>query len=476
MEQLVEDYLRITDPILEDSSVKQIYYTEIDADNINSINNQTEITFTFQNTDQWMLPSKSYLIIEGQIVDNNSAVLNAVNQNITIGFNNNGYMQMFDQAKYILGTQQIEYFQNCGITTLIHNLLVKSKNSQGLDIMWKLDEGVYNISDPTNGTSYVNRGFSRRRSTLHNDIGVIDPNRFRFRGIIPLSHVFNFCQDYKKVVYGMQHRITFQRRTDYSALIGQVVDTPAAGGGVLANAINIDPTFTPTAAGIIANTAYHILLTKFKWAMPIVMPNDEQKLTLSRIIEDKTPILINFLNKRYETPLSVTANASQFNWKLQLTSGYEKPRFVVVSFQDSNAVQNPPANHTGNYSKFYRPDISNAYALVNGIRHPYSYQDSSNSSVITKFYRFYKDFRMNYLNEESDDPAMDLIQFNNNPIYVFDISKQEENFKHTSIDVTLQFNFNTVYGQILNVYAITYFDSIFQLTSDGTKQAISLYN
>src|SRR5437870_13155189 len=102
MEQLVEDYLRITDPILEDSSVKQIYYTEIDADNINSINNQTEITFTFQNTDQWMLSSKSYLIIEGQIVVNNSAVLNAVNQNITIVFNNNGYMHMFVYANYIL--------------------------------------------------------------------------------------------------------------------------------------------------------------------------------------------------------------------------------------------------------------------------------------------------------------------------------------------------------------------------------------
>src|SRR5207244_7069753 len=135
MEQLVEDYLRINNQIIEDNSVKQIYYTEIDADNINSINNQTEITFTFQNTDQWMLPSKSYLIIEGQIVDNNSAVLNAANQNITIGFNNNGYMQMFDQAKYILGTQQIEYFKNCGINTLIYNMMFNCKKCKVFEIL-----------------------------------------------------------------------------------------------------------------------------------------------------------------------------------------------------------------------------------------------------------------------------------------------------------------------------------------------------
>ena len=148
MNQHIEDYLKITEPFEKDESVENIYYREIDADSINTINTQNEITFTYQNTDAWYLPSKSYLIIEGQIqlggvappVVNIDAIdgppaFPADTAYHGVTFNNNGIMQMFDTAKYFLGTQQVEYFQNCGITTTIHNLLTREKDFQALEMM-----------------------------------------------------------------------------------------------------------------------------------------------------------------------------------------------------------------------------------------------------------------------------------------------------------------------------------------------------
>ena len=66
MEDHVEEYLKILEPLIKDESVNEIQWLE-DADNISSINTQTEIKVTYQNTDAWYLPSRSYLIIEGNI-------------------------------------------------------------------------------------------------------------------------------------------------------------------------------------------------------------------------------------------------------------------------------------------------------------------------------------------------------------------------------------------------------------------------
>jgi len=54
-----------------------------------------------------------------------------VANNSAIAFVNNGLMYLFSNMKYFLGTQQIEYFENAGVTTTIHNYLTTSKNTAG---------------------------------------------------------------------------------------------------------------------------------------------------------------------------------------------------------------------------------------------------------------------------------------------------------------------------------------------------------
>src|SRR5271163_3131667 len=65
--EYVEEYLNILEPLIKDESVTEIQWRELDADAITSINSQTEITITYQNNDAWYYPSRSYLIIEGNI-------------------------------------------------------------------------------------------------------------------------------------------------------------------------------------------------------------------------------------------------------------------------------------------------------------------------------------------------------------------------------------------------------------------------
>ena len=48
---------------------------------------------------------------------------------------------------------------------------------------------------------------------------------FSFR--IPMKHIFGFCEDYGKIVYGLQHNLTLVRKTDDDAIFRGV----AAGAG-----------------------------------------------------------------------------------------------------------------------------------------------------------------------------------------------------------------------------------------------------
>ena len=35
---------------------------------------------------------------------------------------------------------------------------------------------------------------------------------------IPMKHIFGFCKDYDKIVYGLKHNLTFVRKTDDDAI------------------------------------------------------------------------------------------------------------------------------------------------------------------------------------------------------------------------------------------------------------------
>ena len=59
-----------------------------------------------------------------------------------------------------------------------------------------------------------NNGFAARRSYLIKSPTVKDT----FSIGISLKHIFGFCEDYDKIVYGLKHSLTLVRKTDDDAI------------------------------------------------------------------------------------------------------------------------------------------------------------------------------------------------------------------------------------------------------------------
>ena len=64
---------------------------------------------------------------------------------------------------------------------------------------------------------------------------------------IPIKHIFGFCEDYDKIVYGLKHSLTLVRKTGDDAIFRGA----AAGSG-------------------------KVSLDKISWFMPQVIPGDAE--------------------------------------------------------------------------------------------------------------------------------------------------------------------------------------------------------
>ena len=78
---------------------------------------------------------------------------------------------------------------------------------------------------------------------------------------IPLKHIFGFCEDYDKIVYGLKHSLTLVRKTDDAAIF--------RGAAVGAGKVSLD---------------------KMSWFMPHVIPADAEKFSIYKTIESKVKL------------------------------------------------------------------------------------------------------------------------------------------------------------------------------------------
>ena len=192
--------LRITDPILKDDSIdkyEEIAYEHIAGSNLNAPGQ--DIRLTIETQDIFTHPSESYLIIEGQLVRSDTGNPYADPNNVLITLTNNGIMHLFKRIRYDLSGQEIENIMNMGQATTMLGLLKYPDDfskSKGLNQLW--------YKDTTLNANNNNTGFSIRRNYI---IVNADPvGTFSFK--IPLKHIFGFCEDYDKIVYGLKHNLT----------------------------------------------------------------------------------------------------------------------------------------------------------------------------------------------------------------------------------------------------------------------------
>ena len=73
-------------------------------------------------------------------------------------------------------------------------------------------------------------------------------------------------------------------------------------------------------------------LTKLFWRMPILKLFDKYILELLSDIKDKKIIPVEFLNRQCES-LELNNNQRNHDWRLSVSTGSERQRYVILGFQ-----------------------------------------------------------------------------------------------------------------------------------------------
>ena len=433
------DILQITEDIPVDDSIYDYEYKEYNpiAGTAAELN-RGSIVILIEAQDIYTHPAESFLNIEGQLLKNDDTFYL---ENDKVALINNGIMYLFSDVRYHLASHEIEVLQNPGQATTMLGLLKYPDDfnkSQGLNQAWAKDTG--------DGTPLIetNEGFKLRQNYIINmPEGANNRGKFNFK--IPLKHFFGFCDDYRKILYGMQQKLTLTRTGNNNAIL--------KGQNAANNAVVGDG---------------KIKLDKISWFMPHVIPSDAYRLQLDKIIEKKEKIPVGYRMLQCDN-LPVPPGISTFTWRLGVKSSPDIPRFIIVGFQTEkhNDQEKNPAI-------FDHCNVRNIYVTLNAKRYPDT--DYENSFTINKFSRIYADaatFRKKFYN-------MDELISNHNinpieykklyPLFVFDVTKQSEKLKTSVSDIHIKAFFNGDNPQVGTIaYAVIISDRLFNFVSDGTK-------
>ena len=378
------------------------------------------------------------MVIEGQLLKNDDTVYADADH---VALINNGIMYLFSDVRFHLASHEIEVLQNPGHATTMLGMLKYPDDfykSSGLNQLWIKDENEGEAEERNNQDEY-NRGFDIRHKYI---IRTSNPKgSFEFK--IPLKHFLGFCEDYKKILYGMQQRLTLTRTGDNDAIFRN--------GGDIGK----------------------IRLDKIRWFMPHVIPSDAYRLQLDKVIEKKEKIPVGYRMLQCDST-QVPVNQKTFTWRLGVKSSPDIPRFIIVGFQsdkNNNQISNPAI-----FDPLY---LRNIYVTLNAKRYPDT--DYNNDFVKNQYSRIYGDatlFRKKFFNMDElvSNSGIEPIDYKNLfPLFVFDVSKQSEKLKTSVSDIHIKAFFNPAPGGAANpgantmAYAVIISDRLFHFVSDGSK-------
>ena len=420
---------RITDPIPSDNGIDK--YEDIEYEPVVGTglkNPGGDIRLIIETQDIFTHPSESFLIIEGRLSKDNN---NPYGDDNLISLTNNGMMHLFKAIRYDLSGQEIEKINHPGQATTMLGLLKYPDDfskSKGLNQLWYKDTLTTTVAD--------NIGFRIRRDYIIKDSN--PKGTFSFR--IPLKHIFGFCEDYDKVVYGLKHTLTLTRNND---------------NDIIFRAAALD--------------AGKVVLSKISWFMPHVTPADKDKMELYKIIERKEKLPVGYRMIQCDT--ASIPRATSFSWRLSVKSSPEVPRFIIVGFQT-----NKSNSQEANPSLFDNVNVSNIYVMLNSIRYPTT--DYNITFVGQEFSRVYCDaaeYRSKFfnMNELISNPNINPSDYKSlYPLFLFDVSKQSKKLKYSTTDIQIKMHFSNEVPVGTQAYAVTISDRLIDFQSDGNKMHV----
>ena len=425
------DILNIKEIPLSDESIESYEHHEYEPITGTNLNNNGEIRISIETQDIFTHPSESYLIVEGILTKEDDSAFADAN---LITLTNNAIMHLFTNIKYQLASQEIESLYYPGQASTMLGLLKYPDDfskSQGLNQLWMKDTNT--LPSLTN-----NIGFAARQSYI-----VKQPNpkgTFSFR--ILLSHIFGFCEDYTKIMYGLRQTLTLVRKSGDDAIFRD--DAVDAG---------------------------KITLNKISWFMPHILPSDSEKFQLYKIIESKARLPVAFRTRQCDA--ITVPQSTTFTWRLSVKSSPEKPRYIIAGFQT-----NKDGLQTANPSIFNHVNVTNIYVMLNSTRYPaIDYNISFPKNNVSRIYGDAALFRSKFYNMDAliSNPNISPSDFKTlYPLFVFDVSKQSERLKSSITDIQIKTKFNENVPAQTEMFAMVISDRYLTFQSDGSKMAVVL--
>ena len=431
------DILQITEDIPVDDSIYDYEYKEYNPI-VGTDLNRGSIVLTIESQDIYTHPAESFLVIEGELRRRARAVDGAVQyyaDDAVVTLINNAMMYLFSDVRFHLASHEIEVLQNPGHATTILGLLKYPDDfnkSFGMNQLWVKDENT-GAAEIRPAQDAFNNGFVIRRDYI-----ITSPNtngKFSFK--IPLKHFLGFCEDYKKILYGMQQKLTLTRTNDNNAIFRTGADEG------------------------------EVYLERIRWFMPHVIPSDAYRLQLDKIIEKKEKIPVGYRMLQCDSS-QVPATSTNFTWRLGVKSSPDIPRFIIVGFQtDKNNSQ------AFNPAIFDNLNVRNIYVTLNAKRYPDT--DYDNDFTENHFSRLYGDaalFRKKFYNMDElvSNCGINPQEYKTiYPLFVFDVTKQSEKLKTSVSDIHIKASFGNNPGINTMAYAVIISDRLFHFVSDGSK-------
>jgi hypothetical protein len=418
------DMLDIGEPVPVDESIESFQYREYEAQNPAALNNGQAVQIDIQNQDVFTNPSKSFLLVEGTLTSTGAAYAAATVATLI----NNAVPYMFSQIRYLVNNTEIENIMSPGQATTMKGMLIYGDDfsrAEGLNMCWQ--------KDTTATAAAANLGFEARRQlviTRPNPVGT-------FSFCVPLKHLFGFCDDYNKVVYGIKQSLLLSRQADADAIFR---DAAVPNG--------------------------QIILSKLAWMMPHVMPSLEYKSLLMKQIESKIKVPVAF--RAIQCDNLAVPRATTFSWRLSVKSGTEKPRWILVAFQTGRA-----GNQAQNPAIFDHVQVRNMYAMLNSDRYPLVDMNLNFTQLKTsRAYKALRDFKEEYYGIDARESSnqvtpIDFVDFF--PIFVIDVRRQSERLKTSVQDIQIKVEFDANVPANTTAYAVLISDRLLNLESDGSK-------
>jgi len=215
--EIQDNSLDILEPIAVDNSIESWQYCDYTPQSQSNLDRRGSPIKIFINaSDNCLIPSKSYLLIKGQLVRNDNG--NPFDANAEIALVNNAMMYLFSEIRYSIKDMEIERISEPGQATSIFGYLSLPDDfstSAGLERCWSKDTTSSASSKefndipagggPVNKNTNYNQGFAARRSFLMSS----NP-RGSFSFVIPFEHIFGFGE-YNKVIYNVNHELSLTR-------------------------------------------------------------------------------------------------------------------------------------------------------------------------------------------------------------------------------------------------------------------------